>query len=225
MHECCTVKAVCFCVSFFISRNCSAYLKLSPVIFEGELMDKKTMTMFENCPVIAAAKDCEHLKACIDSPCEVVFLLGGELGTISEKIAAAKDAGKFVVVHIDLVNGLSNKESAVDFIKKYTRADGIISTRPQTLKHARALGLFTVLRIFLLDSMALDNLQKQVNTAEPDMIEVLPGLMPRIITVVKEKSRVPVIAGGLISEKADVLAALSAGASCISTTRNELWSI
>ncbi len=188
-------------------------------------MDRKIMTIFENCPVIAAAKDCEHLKACISSPCEVVFLLGGELGTIAEQIASAKAAGKFVVVHIDLVNGLSNKESAVDFIKKYTLADGIISTRPQTVKHAHVLGLFTVLRIFLLDSMALDNLQKQITSAEPDMIEVLPGLMPRIITEVQKKSRVPVIAGGLISEKSDVLAALSAGASCISTTRNELWNI
>ncbi|MEG0035979.1 MAG: glycerol-3-phosphate responsive antiterminator [Oscillospiraceae bacterium] len=188
-------------------------------------MYSKSLTIFQACPIIAAAKNSEHLKICLSSPCEVIFLLGGELASISELIDTAKDAGKFVVVHIDLISGLSNKESAVDFIKKYTRADGIISTRPQTIKHANDLGLFTVLRLFLLDSMALDNLGKQVNSSKPDMIEVLPGLMPRIIEKICTLTTVPLIAGGLISEKGDVVSALSAGATCISTTKSELWSL
>lgn len=188
-------------------------------------MYSKSLTIFQACPIIAAAKDPEHLKICLSSPCEVIFLLGGEVATIAELVDTAKAAKKFVVVHIDLISGLSNKESAVDFIKKYTRADGIISTRPQTIKHANSLGLFTVLRVFLLDSMALDNLEKQVGSSKPDMIEVLPGLMPRIIEKICSLTTVPLIAGGLISEKADVVSALSAGATCISTTRSELWYI
>ena len=39
-----------------------------------------------------------------------------------------KQAGKMALVHLDLINGLSAKDVAVDFIKKYTKADGIIST-------------------------------------------------------------------------------------------------
>ena len=34
---------------------------------------------------------------------------------------------------------------------------------------------------------------------------------------------VPVIAGGLISDKEDIIAALDAGAASISTTKEELW--
>ena len=34
---------------------------------------------------------------------------------------------------------------------------------------------------------------------------------------------VPVIAGGLISDKEDIIAALDAGAAAISTTKEELW--
>lgn len=188
-------------------------------------MKNRIMQLFETCPIIAAAKSPAHLEQCIASQSEVVFLLFGEVGTVEEMVSQVKSAGKLAMVHMDLINGLGSKESAADFIKKYTDADGIISTRPQTVKHAGSLGLFTILRLFMLDSMALDNVSKQITTACPDMVEVLPGLMPRIIRKIHSATSVPLIAGGLISEKGDVLDALNAGALCVSTTRNELWSL
>lgn len=56
------------------------------------------------------------------------------------------------MVHIDLINGLSGKEIAVDFIQKFTRADGIITTKPALIKRARELELSTILRFFVIDS-------------------------------------------------------------------------
>lgn len=188
-------------------------------------MKNSIISIFENCPVVAAIKSPEQLDRCIASQSEVMFFLCGEVGDIETMVSRAKDAGKLVIVHIDLINGLSNKESAVDFIKRYTRADGIISTRPQTIRYANSLGLFTVLRLFMLDSLALDNVVKQIGISCPDMIEILPGLMPRIIENICGLVPVPLIAGGLISEKADVVAALKAGATCVSTTKESLWSI
>lgn len=188
-------------------------------------MKMDILRVFEDCPVVAAAKNQEQLARCIESQSDVVFFLFGDLASIETHIDKVKDAGKLAVVHLDLINGLGNKESAADFIKKYTRADGIISTRPQTIRHANSLGLFTVLRLFMLDSLALDNVGKQISGAEPDMIELLPGLMPKIISRVCSMTSVPVIAGGLISDKQDVMAALSAGAACVSTSKEQLWSI
>lgn len=188
-------------------------------------MKNRIMQLFETCPIIAAAKSPEHLEQCVASQSEVVFLLFGEVGTVEEMVDRVKSAGKLAIVHMDLINGLGSKESAADFIKRYTRADGIISTRPQTIKHAGSLGLFTILRLFMLDSMSLNNVSKQIGTACPDMVEVLPGLMPRIIRKICAETSVPIIAGGLISEKGEVVDALNAGALCVSTTKNELWSV
>lgn len=188
-------------------------------------MKSRIMQLFDACPIIAAAKSPRQLERCLSSQSEVVFLLFGEVGTVEEMAARVKAAGKLAIVHLDLINGLGNKEEAADFIKKYTCADGIISTRPQTIKHAGSIGLFTILRLFILDSMALNNVNKQITTASPDMVEVLPGLMPRIIRQIRSMTSVPLIAGGLISEKGDVLDALNAGASCVSTTKEELWDL
>jgi glycerol uptake operon antiterminator len=126
-------------------------------------------------------------------------------------------------VHIDLITGLSSKEVAVDFIRNNTSADGIISTKPALIKRARELSLYTTLRVFVLDSMAFENIEKQMSVARPDIIEILPGLMPKVIRRVCRLVKVPVIAGGLISDKEDVMAALSAGAISVSTTNQKVW--
>ena len=76
---------------------------------------------------------------------------------------------------------------------------------------------------FVIDSMAYDNIQKQTAGYRPDVIEILPGLMPRVIEKIKKSVRCQVIAGGLISEKEDIVAALKAGAVAISTTDKNVW--
>ena len=90
------------------------------------------------------------------------------------------------------------------------------------LRGRRELGLVAIQRFFLLDSMALDNIQRQ-RPQDADLIEVLPGLMPKIIRRVAQLTGKPVIAGGLISDKEDVTAALSAGAVAVSTTNPAVW--
>ena len=58
----------------------------------------------------------------------------------------------------------------------------------------------------------------------PDMAEVMPGVCPRVIRRLTEAGRLPVIAGGMIETKEDMIEALSAGAAGVSTSRKELWS-
>ena len=147
----------------------------------------------------------------------------GDICNISAIVGQIKESDKVAMVHIDLITGLSSKEVAVDFIRNNTSADGIISTKPALIKRARELSLYTTLRVFVLDSMAFENIEKQMSVARPDIIEILPGLMPKVIRRVCRLVKVPVIAGGLISDKEDVMAALSAGAISVSTTNQKVW--
>lgn len=177
----------------------------------------------ENSPIIAAAKDEAGLSRCLTCESQVIFLLFGDICNISDLVLQIKEAGKIAMVHIDLIQGLSAKEVAVDFIKKYTLADGIISTKPALIKHAKKLGLYTVLRFFVIDSLAFSSIEKQLQLAQPDIIEVLPALMPKVISRICDMVSVPVIAGGLISDKEDIMTMLSAGAVSISSTNQDLW--
>lgn len=186
-------------------------------------MKKEFKEALEDSPIIAAIKDDEGLHKCLSSESRVIFILYGDICSISDIVETVKSSGKIAMVHLDLITGLSSKEIAVDFIKKYTQADGIITTKPTLIKHAHELGLYTILRLFLIDSMAYENIDRQVKSAKPDLIEVLPALMPKIVEKVCKIASTPVIAGGLVSDKEDIMALLSAGVISISSTNEKIW--
>lgn len=173
-------------------------------------------------PVIAAVKDEPGLAAALGSDVPVIFLLSGDVLTVQDTVARARRGGKRVFVHLDLVDGLAAREVSADFIARHTEADGIISTKANLTRRGRELGLVAIQRFFLLDSMALDNIQRQ-RAQDCDLIEVLPGLMPKIISRVGQITGKPIIAGGLISDKEDVTNALGAGAIAVSTTNPAVW--
>lgn len=183
------------------------------------------LEQFEDCPVIAAIKDEEGLKKCLESDIQIVFVLYGDICSIGDIVARLKAGGKTVMVHLDLIGGLGNREAVVDYIQRATGADGIISTKPALIKRARELGYFAVMRFFMLDSMAYDGIRKQIDNVKPDMIEIIPGAMPKVIARLCAllEGRVPVIAGGLITDREDTVAALDAGATAISTSRQSVW--
>ena len=112
-------------------------------------MKQELMDAIQEMPVIAAVKDDAGLcSALTNENIRVVFVLYGDICNIADIVDTVKQAGKMALVHLDLINGLSAKDVAVDFIKKYTKADGIISTKPALIKHAGEIGLTSVLRLF-----------------------------------------------------------------------------
>lgn len=187
-------------------------------------MRHKLIGLLEQSPVIPAVKDETALTRAAGCESRVLFLLGGDLLTIPGWIARTHEAGKQAVVHIDLVNGLAPKEVAVDWLL-HQGADGILSTRPHLIRRGRELGLLTVLRVFAIDSKAVGNLQKETEMVTPDVIEILPGTLPKVIEKLSRRLPIPLIAGGLMAEKEDILSALAAGALCVSSSEDSLWEV
>lgn len=174
-------------------------------------------------PVICAVKDEAGLKTALESEGKVIFLLFGTLCSVVGLIDQIKACGKVAIVHVEMIDGFSNRESVVDYIRLHTHADGIISTKQHMIKAAKEHGLITVQRSFLLDSMALENVVRRLGGGDADFIEILPGMMPKIIRKLVALTQVPVIAGGMLCDKEDVIQALAAGATAVSTSAQALW--
>lgn len=154
---------------------------------------------------------------------EVFFLLSGSIMEIQDRVNFLKDLGKKVFVHADLIEGLAKDTTAIDYIKKYIKPDGILSTRSNLLRYGKEIGLLTVQRIFMIDSLSFKSGIKMIESYKPDFVEVMPGIIPRAISELKNKISPPIIAGGMITEKDDVIQALKAGAIAVSTSKRELW--
>jgi len=176
-------------------------------------------------PVVAAAGNEEELALALKSDCRVVFLLMGNVLDIGELTRRVHESDKLCVIHLDLIDGLSSKEIAVDAIFRETGAEGIISTRGALIKRAKQLGLAAIQRGFMLDSRSLSSFEQLIQQSKPDFVEILPGLLPKVIATLKERVDVPIIAGGFIHEKEDVIAALQAGALAVSASSPNTWSM
>lgn len=174
-------------------------------------------------PVIAAVREPADLEKAVRSRAAAVFLLGGSLMTLPGWVERARASGKYVFVHLDLCDGLGKDAAAVDWIGLAVRPDGLISTRQQLLRRAREHGLLTIQRLFLMDSESLTNGVRLLSCTPPDLVEVLPGLVPKGIRALRERLGLPVIAGGMVTEEADVAQALQAGAAGVSSSVQALW--
>ncbi|WIF93925.1 glycerol-3-phosphate responsive antiterminator [Caminicella sporogenes] len=186
-------------------------------------MREKLVRKLEANPIIAAVNSLEKLDLAINSPCEIVFLLTGNIFNLKEIIERVKKANMDIYVHIDLLDGFSRDMMALKYIYENMKPDGIITTKCNLVKMAKSMNIYVIQRLFLLDSLSLETGINSVHLTRPDAIEVMPGIMPKITKKIHDATNIPIIAGGLISDKEDVIGSLKAGAVAISTSKEEIW--
>lgn len=174
-------------------------------------------------PIIAGVKDIEKFNDAINSDCDIIFLLCGSIFNIKGFVEKAKEKNKMIFIHVDLLDGFSKDAVALKYIYDEIKPDGIISTKNSQLKAAKSLGFLTVQRIFIIDSLSISTAIKASQMINPDAIEILPGIMPKITKKMSDELDVPVIVGGLISDKDEIENALKSGALGVSTSAKELW--
>lgn len=183
-------------------------------------MNDSLSDRLERSPVIAAVRD-DAWQQALASPVEVIFYLKANLLTVGRRVAEAVEAGKMVFVHIDLVDGIGKDKTGIAFLAR-CGVQGIISTRSQLIHLAKEQGLMTVQRCFALDSQGLAGVRDILSDDGADLLEIMPGVIPKVIERFAAGS-IPVIAGGLIETKSEVMAALQSGASAVSSGKQELW--
>lgn len=179
----------------------------------------------QNNPIIAAVNDLSKLEAAIQSPSEIIFLLTGNILNLKEIVKRVKDRGMDIYIHLDLMDGFSKDAIALKYIHEHIRPDGIITTKSNLIKLAKDMKIFAIQRLFILDSLSLDTAIKTIQMTRPDAIEILPGVMPKIVRQISRETNTPVIAGGLIIDKEDVIETLKAGAMGVSTSKEQVWEL
>lgn len=175
------------------------------------------------CPIIPAVKNDEWLKACTKTDSNLIYVIYGDICSISDIVCTIRESGKKAIVHVDLIQGLSSKEISVDFIRKYTDADGIISMKPSLIKRAQQLDLFAIQRFYTIDALTYANVVNHVKNCDPDVVELMPAGLTKVIQYLRQEINKPLMASGLILDKDDVIGALKAGAIAVSTTNRALW--
>src|SRR5690606_32572939 len=117
-------------------------------------MKQNMVDLFES-QIIATITSQEQIPLAIESHSNVTLLLVGDLLTSPSNIKQLKDAGMIVFLHLDLIEGLANDRSAIRYVARNWKPDGIITTKTNLIKFAKEEGLLTVQRLFLIDQHAI----------------------------------------------------------------------
>lgn len=181
---------------------------------------KKILDCLECNPVIAAVSD-DKWDAALQSPAQIIFYLSANLLTVKQAVEKAHLHGKYVMIHIDLAEGIGKDKVGIQFLKQ-CGVDGIISTRANLIRLAKDQDLVAIQRFFLLDSKGMESIDEMLKSSNPHLMELMPGIIDKAIARFC-KGSIPVIAGGLIETKQEVTQALGRGATAVSTGKNELW--
>lgn len=184
---------------------------------------QKCFLMLKENPIIIAVRDPRDLADAIRTQSQIIFLLTGNVFNLKKMVEICLKAGKYVFTHLDLVKGYSQDNYFIKYLKDEIKPTGIISTKNNVISRAKQENLLTVQRLFLLDSSAMDVSIESARRIKPDAIEILPGLVPKLIKNVKSKINTPIITGGFIETPDEVCSCLLAGALSSSTSYKPLW--
>lgn len=184
--------------------------------------NKLVYGLHEN-PIVAAIHASEDVEKAIATDISVAFILDTDIFDLPIIIEKLQRHKIMAFVHFDLLEGLSNNEIGLKFLKENFNPDGIITTRNNIVQKARKLNLYVIQRLFLLDSINMKSGIESVKRNKPDAVEILPGRMHDITKELNEKINQPLIVGGLIRNKTDVINALKADAMGVSTSNYNIW--
>jgi len=158
----------------------------------------------------------------------ILFLQGGELAelpTMLERLRRGPTANIPVMLHIDLLAGLSSDEAGVRYIAGFEGIHGIITVRSHVVSLARRHGLASILLLFLQDGRSIDRGLHLIEQSKPDMVELVPGVAALETAAQFEKVPVPRIAGGLVRTSALIHRLMDCGHAAVSTSNAELWAM
>ncbi|MEB7436746.1 glycerol-3-phosphate responsive antiterminator [Mammaliicoccus sciuri] len=171
-------------------------------------------------PAIRSMKDMEKF---FKMDYERCVLLDTHIGHLQGILEQMKKHQKEVMLHIDLIKGLSNDEAAVEYVIQQYKPHGIISTKSKIIKRAKKLNTLTILRVFILDSTALSRSIELIKQSDPDLVEVLPGVATKVIKEISDKTGKRIIAGGLINTKEEIDLAIESGAQYVTSSHITIW--
>jgi glycerol uptake operon antiterminator len=172
---------------------------------------------------IASVKEEKLLEKALKADVGAIVLSVGNVGSIARYVQLYKAHGIPVLIHPERIGGMSQDKEGIAFLARCVKPDGIITTRNHLVKQAKKHGLITVQRFFLVDSDAVKSTLFSVQETEPDAVEIMPALLPEFITEFRKQIAVPIIAGGLISNREQVMKALCYGAIAVSMGNHHLW--
>ena len=175
--------------------------------------------------VIPAISNHKDLKRFLQLPIEYGILMNFQLAQIPELVQIMKDHQKKILIHSELIKGLTSDEYGAIYLIQNLKVDGIISSKSKVIEVCKKRKVLAIYRFFLKDSVSLEQSLDMARKSEADYLEILPALSLEIIPDIKKQLDKPIWMCGLIRTKEQINKCFEAGAVAVTTSNSDLWMI
>lgn len=179
--------------------------------------------MFDNQHVIPAITNHQDLKKFISLPLTYGILMNFQLAQLPELIGIMRENKKKVLIHSELIKGLTADEFGAIYLIQVLKVDGIISSKPKVIEICKKRKVVGIFRFFLKDSLSLEQSLEIVRKLNPEYVEILPATSYEVLPRIQRELNAKILMGGLIASKLDVEHCLKAGAIAVTSSKTELW--
>ncbi len=176
-------------------------------------------------PIIACINNLDKLDMALNSHCENIYIMTGNIFNLKEISQKVKAKNKGLFISVESIDGFSKDTWGLEYIVKNIELNGIITRKHNLVKQCKDMGVFTIEKLFIHDSTELMDNISSLKALRPHAIDISPGVVTKVITKISQELRLPVIASGLIENKKDVELALNAGAIGISSSNPTTWKL
>ena len=173
--------------------------------------------------IIPAISNYQDLKKFLEMPLTYGILMNFQLAQLPELVAMMREAKKKVLIHSELIRGLSSDEFGAIYLIQTLGVDGIISSKPKVIEVCKKRKIIGIFRFFLKDSVSLLQSLEMAKKINPQYLEVLPACCLDIVAKIKQETSCEILMGGLISSKEQIKKCLNAGAIAVTTSTTDLW--
>ncbi|MGS0971671.1 MAG: glycerol-3-phosphate responsive antiterminator [Candidatus Izemoplasmataceae bacterium] len=173
---------------------------------------------------LPAISDFKSLKKFLKSDLVYGIIVDFQLAEIGDIIEEFRNNHKKVLVHIDMIHGLTPDEFGAIHLIQNHHVDGIISIKPKVIMTAKKRKVIAMQRIFLRDSLSFNKSLDFVSRSKPDCVEVLPAISGELLRTIKRSVQIPLFCGGLISSEEQIQDCFDSGADGITVSNSTLWS-
>lgn len=192
-------------------------------IFDFAIYFKGGYGMLNEQVVIPAISNHQELKAFLQSSLVYGILMNFQLAQLPELVSEMKNRHKKVLIHSELIKGLSSDEYGAIYLIQTLKVDGIISSKPKVIEVCKKRKVIGILRFFLKDSISLEQSLDVASKVNPDYLEVLPACCLDIIPEIKKRLSCDIMMGGLIRSREQIKACLASGAIAVTTSNPSFW--
>ncbi len=173
--------------------------------------------------VIPAISNHKKLNQFLESDLNIGILMNFQLAQLEGIVAKMKEANKLVLIHSELIKGLSSDEYGAIYLIQNLKVDGIISSKPKVIETCKKRNVMGVYRFFIKDTISLEQSIEIGRRLRPDFIEILPGSCFELIDDIKKQLNCQVWMGGLINTQEHIDTCFKFNADAITTSNTDLW--